>query len=311
MATKRTIDSFFRKPAKKQQLEPVAAAAAQTPAPTSSAGDSGEAASLTVEQRRRAQLHKDAAMAKRALVQAAELVSAAAAKGLTVSFQQLLFEPGWATALQAEVAKPYWPKLEAFVQKERAGKAAVFPPPEHVFRAFNTCAFHRVRVVILGQDPYHAPGQAMGLCFSVPRGTKVPGSLNNMYKELHTDLGVPKPTHGDLHAWAAQGVLLLNTALTVRAHTANSHANQGWELLTDAAIRAVSRERHGVVFLLWGNAAKKKASLIDSTRHTVLTAAHPSGLSASRGFFGCKHFSQTNAALTSRSLEPIVWQLDA
>jgi uracil-DNA glycosylase len=258
------------------------------------------------------------------------------------------------------------------VQGERAGKAKVFPPPEMVFRAFNTCAFARVRVVILGQDPYHAPGQAMGLCFSVPRGSKVPGSLNNMYIELNTDLNLPKPAHGDLHSWcipppvthssaclvhisllptadrvvcethrAAQGVLLLNTALTVRAHTANSHAGQGWEQFTDAAIKAVSRERRGVVFLLWGNSAKvrgarsacvrcpqcaapsltlsllslphwlqKKAALIDSTRHTVLTAAHPSGLSASRGFFGCKHFSQTNAALVQSGLEPIVWQLD-
>ena len=191
----------------------------------------------------------------------------------------------------------------------------VFPPAGCIFRALNSCRLADVRCVILGQDPYHGPGQAVGLSFSVPRGEPLPSSLGNIFKELNSDVGLPRPTHGDLERWAAQGVLMLNAVLTVRAHAANSHAKRGWEAFTDAVIGAVARQSaHPVVFLLWGKAAQEKAQLVlkgkslaGGSRHVVLAAPHPSGLSAHRGFIGCRHFSAANSALIAAGAEPIDW----
>ncbi len=196
----------------------------------------------------------------------------------------------------------------------------MFPPPGCIFRALNACRLADVRVVILGQDPYHDDGQACGLSFSVPKSQRVPSSLQNIYKELNADLQLPRPGHGDLERWAAQGVLLLNAVLTVRAHAANSHAKRGWEAFTDAVIRCVARRGGApVVFMLWGKTAQEKAKVVlgggvfakqdARAKHVILQAPHPSGLSAHRGFFGCKHFSAANAALQAAGVEPIDWQI--
>ena len=183
-----------------------------------------------------------------------------------------------------------------------------FPPGRLIFNAFNLCPFDKVKVVIIGQDPYHEPGQAMGLCFSVPQGIRVPPSLVNIITEINADLGTDIPkTCGDLSGWAEQGVLLLNATLTVRAHQAGSHQKHGWEQFTDAAIQALCQQRSGIVFLLWGSYAIAKKSLIDTTKHYVLTAPHPSPLSAYRGFFGCRHFSQTNNLLIRQGQQPVDW----
>ena len=183
----------------------------------------------------------------------------------------------------------------------------MFPPASKIFAAFDACPFDKVKVVILGQDPYHGEGQANGLCFSVNPGVPLPRSLVNIFKEISDDTGAPMPTDGDLSRWARQGVLLLNATLTVRAHEAGSHQGQGWEQLTDAAISALSRERSGLVFILWGAFAGRKAELIDSSRHLVLRSAHPSPLSASRGFFGNHHFTRANDYLRAQGLDPIIW----
>lgn len=198
--------------------------------------------------------------------------------------------------------------LLAFVEEEKR-EHVVFPPGEEMFSAFSFTPFEQVRVVILGQDPYHGPGQAHGLCFSVRKGVRPPPSLRNIFKELHHDLDVPKPGHGELTAWAEQGVLLLNTVLSVRAHSANSHRGQGWERFTDRVIELLSTEREGLVFVLWGSAAGRKAELIDQSRHLILRSPHPSPLSAYRGFFGCRHFSQINAHLKRQGGPPIDWAL--
>jgi uracil-DNA glycosylase len=218
-------------------------------------------------------------------------------------------EPSWKRALEAEFGADYMYELKAFLVAERAAGHQVFPPMSLVFNAFEHTPFDAVQVVVVGQDPYHGPGQAMGLCFSVPRGVDVPPSLRNMFRELEDDLGIARPTHGDLTAWADQGVLLLNTSLTVRAHEAGSHAGRGWERLTDAAIQALADQREGLVFLLWGRHAQAKRTMIDHRRHLVLCAPHPSPLSASKGFFGCRHFSQANAYLQARGAAPIDWSL--
>jgi uracil-DNA glycosylase len=210
--------------------------------------------------------------------------------------------------LNEEFQQPYFAQLKAFLVTEKS-KHRVFPPGEEIFAAFDLTPFENVKVVILGQDPYHGYGQAHGLCFSVKAGTALPPSLINIYKELETDLGIPRPTHGNLTPWAKQGVLLLNTVLTVRENTADSHKNKGWEQFTDKIIDLVSTKRNNVVFVLWGNNAKTKSSLIDINRHCILTAAHPSPLSASRGFFGCNHFSKINKYLTSNNIAPINWHL--
>ena len=220
-------------------------------------------------------------------------------------------EPSWKRALESEFDATYMRELRAFLVAERAAGHRIYPPMSLVFNAFEHTPFDAVKVVIVGQDPYHGDGQAMGLSFSVPRGIDVPPSLRNMFRELEDDLGVARATHGDLSAWADQGVLLLNTSLTVRAHEAGSHAGRGWERLTDAAIQALADQREGIVFLLWGRHAQAKRAMIDHRRHLVLCAAHPSPLSASKGFFGCRHFSQANEYLAARGETPIDWSLPA
>lgn len=217
-------------------------------------------------------------------------------------------EPGWHAALQEQFAAPYFAELKAFLRHERA-VATVYPKGGDILRAFNTTPFHAVRVVILGQDPYHGQGQAHGLCFSVPHGVPFPPSLQNIFAEIHRDLGIPVPATGDLTPWARQGVLLLNATLTVRQGEAGSHQNKGWERFTDAAISALSRQREGLIFLLWGRYAQQKEALIDGGRHYVLKAPHPSPLSAHRGFIGCGHFGQANELLAAQGQAPIDWRL--
>lgn len=219
---------------------------------------------------------------------------------------QVRIEPSWREHLQREFDAPYFTQLVAFVRQEyQQGK--VYPPGRLIFNAFDQCPFDQVKVVIIGQDPYHEPGQAQGLCFSVPDGVQIPPSLVNIYKEIESDLGVKCPPSGDLTRWARQGVLLLNATLTVREHQAGSHQRQGWEQFTDAVIATLSRERTGLVFLLWGSYAQGKRMLIDTSRHLVLQSPHPSPLSAHRGFFGNHHFSQTNAWLQAHGQTPIQW----
>ena len=216
-------------------------------------------------------------------------------------------EESWREHLAHEFEQPYFERLTDFVRQEyRTG--VCYPPAPLVFNAFNLCPFQRVKVVIIGQDPYHEPGQAHGLSFSVNEGVPFPPSLQNIFKEINNDLGTPIPTSGDLTRWARQGVLLLNATLTVRAHQAASHQRHGWEEFTDAAIRALSTHRNHLVFILWGGYARSKASLIDSTRHLILQSVHPSPLSANRGgWFGNHHFSQCNAYLKQWGEEPIAW----
>ena len=210
--------------------------------------------------------------------------------------------------LRGEFAKPYWQQLQHFVAEQRR-QFTVFPPAPDVFAALHLTTYADTRVVILGQDPYHGPNQAHGLCFSVRPGVAIPPSLANVYKELRTDLEIVPPRHGNLQAWARQGVLLLNTTLTVRAGQAASHQGHGWEIFTDQVLRAVNDKQQRVVFLLWGAAARKKRALIDTSRHVVLESAHPSPLSAHNGFFGSRPFSTTNAALVAAGLNPIDWLL--
>jgi uracil-DNA glycosylase len=214
----------------------------------------------------------------------------------------------WNPVLRGEFAKPYWAQLQRFVAGERANHT-VFPPDDDVFAALHLTSYESTRVVILGQDPYHGPRQAHGLCFSVRDGVAIPPSLANIHTELLADLGIPKPGHGNLEAWARQGVLLLNTTLTVRAGQAASHQGKGWEIFTDEVLRAANDKPHPVVFILWGASARRKASLIDRSRHTIIESAHPSPLSAHNGFFGSRPFSRTNAALQSAHLPPIDWSL--
>ena len=217
-------------------------------------------------------------------------------------------EQTWKTALQEEFDKPYFARLVSYLHEEKAKGAVIYPPGPKIFRAFELTPLRDVKVVILGQDPYHNPGQAMGLSFSVPQGTPAPPSLQNIFKEISSDLGVRMSGSPDLEPWARQGVLLLNAILTVRAHQAASHQHIGWEEFTDAVIRCVSERCDGVVFMLWGNFARSKAPLIDAGRHLVLQAAHPSPL-ARGAFFGCRHFSQANAYLASKGKSAIDWTL--
>jgi uracil-DNA glycosylase len=216
-------------------------------------------------------------------------------------------DPSWYEVLQPQFEAPYFAQLKEFLVAERA-QHTCYPPGSKIFAAFDNTPFDKVKVVIIGQDPYHEPGQAMGLCFSVPQGVQVPPSLVNIIKEINSDLGVSVPTTGgDLSGWAKQGVLLLNATLTVRAHQAGSHQRHGWEEFTDAAIKAVSERRKGVVFMLWGSYAIAKKGLIDNHKHFILTAPHPSPLSAYRGFFGCRHFSRANELLRQQGMDPIDW----
>ncbi len=215
-------------------------------------------------------------------------------------------DESWKERLNSEWDKEYFVKLTNFV-RDRYRTTTVYPPAARIFAAFDSCPFDDVKVVILGQDPYHGPGQANGLCFSVGDGIMMPPSLINIFKEVSSDLNVPMPTSGNLDRWAKQGVLLLNATLTVEAHRAGSHQGQGWEEFTDAAVRKLAEERHGLVFMLWGSYAIRKGEFIDRNRHLVLTAPHPSPLSAFRGFFGCRHFSQANAWLKAHGQKEIEW----
>jgi len=219
---------------------------------------------------------------------------------------EVKIESSWKEKLQPEFEKDYFVKLVDFVKSEYATKT-VYPPGGLMFNAFNQCPFDQVKVVILGQDPYHEPGQAHGLCFSVNDGVLFPPSLQNIFKEIETDLGIKTPQTGNLLRWAQQGVLLLNATLTVRAHSAGSHQNKGWETFTDAVIHHIAEEKEHVVFILWGSYAQKKGEFINPNKHLVLKSPHPSPLSAHRGFFGNKHFSKTNDYLRQTGQEPIQW----
>jgi uracil-DNA glycosylase len=222
---------------------------------------------------------------------------------------QVQLEPSWKARLLPEFAKPYMQKLRQFLQQEKQAGKTIFPKGKDIFNAFEFTPFDQVKVVIIGQDPYHGDGQAHGLCFSVQPGVKVPPSLVNIYKELATDVGFQIPSHGYLESWARQGVLLLNAVLTVERSLAASHQGKGWETFTDQVIDVLNREHDSIVFLLWGSYAQKKGRFIDTSKHLVLKAPHPSPLSAHRGFFGCRHFSQANQFLIQQGKTPIDWQL--
>lgn len=219
---------------------------------------------------------------------------------------EVKIEESWKLKLQDEFAKPYFQQLTSFVKQEYQ-QGTVYPPGKQIFNAFEQTPFDTVKVVILGQDPYHGPGQAHGLCFSVNEGVPLPPSLVNIFKEIHDDLGAEIPPHGNLERWARQGVLLLNATLTVRAHQAGSHQQKGWEEFTDAAIRSLEAAHEHLVFMLWGSYAQKKGQFINQQKHLVLNAPHPSPLSAYRGFLGCKHFSQANQYLEKNGKKAIIW----
>ncbi len=212
----------------------------------------------------------------------------------------------WKAILKDEFSKPYFEELVSFVKEEYA-TTEVFPAGRNIFRAFDKCPFDKLKVVIIGQDPYHGEGQANGLCFSVNEGTPFPPSLKNIFKEVCDDIGTPIPTSGELDRWAEQGVLLLNAVLTVRAHNAASHAGRGWEIFTDAVVKAIAERKQGIVYMLWGSYAQRKGAIANPKQNLILHAVHPSPLSAYRGFFGCKHFSQANNYLISLGKEPIKW----
>ncbi|KAF0745048.1 hypothetical protein Ae201684P_011078 [Aphanomyces euteiches] len=228
----------------------------------------------------------------------------------SASLFTLLTEPKWKDLLAPEFKKSYFKQLEAFLVREQKKKATIYPPKADIFAALNLCPFDGIKVVIIGQDPYHGPGQAHGLCFSVQRGVPPPPSLKNIYKEACSDVGIPKPSHGSLLSWCNQGVLLLNTVLTVRASEANSHKKQGWETFTDAVIRLVNEHATGVVFLLWGKPAQDKGALISRAKHCIITSSHPSPLGATKTnepFIGSKCFSRANEYLTKSGKTPIDW----
>jgi uracil-DNA glycosylase len=220
---------------------------------------------------------------------------------------EVKIEASWKEELQSEFDKPYFETLTRFVKEEYKTRT-IYPPAGLIFNAFNLCPFYQTKVVIIGQDPYHGAGQAHGLCFSVNDGVRFPPSLSNIFKEIESDVHIPFPQSGNLERWARQGVLLLNATLTVRAGEAGSHQKHGWEEFTDSVIQKLSDKREGLVFMLWGSYAQKKGAVIDTSKHLVLKAVHPSPLSANRGgFFGCKHFSKANEYLQRRGGEPIVW----
>ena len=218
-------------------------------------------------------------------------------------------EPGWKQALAAEFDSDYMQALRDFLLREKQQNKIIYPPGKQIFNAFDHTPFDKVKVVILGQDPYHGPGQAHGLCFSVPEGVRQPPSLVNIFKEIARDLGIDPPSHGNLEKWADQGVLLLNATLTVEQGKAGAHQGKGWERFTDAVIDHLNRDRDGLVFMLWGSYAQKKGAIIDRQRHLVLTAPHPSPLSAHRGFIGCGHFSKANEYLMGLGKEAIDWRV--
>ncbi len=222
---------------------------------------------------------------------------------------EVKIDPSWYEVLKDEFSKPYFVSLKSFLKEEKSKDKIIYPPGNLIFNAFNRCTFGNVKVVILGQDPYHGENQAMGLSFSVPKGVIIPASLKNIYKELHSDIGMTIPQHGDLSSWADQGVFLLNAILTVEKALASSHQKSGWQEFTDAVIKTLSDRKHGLVFLLWGNFAKNKKVLIDPMKHYVLEAAHPSPL-AGGAFMGSRHFSQTNEILTKNHKSTIEWTIE-
>ena len=226
-----------------------------------------------------------------------------------MSEKNIQIDDSWKIALADEFDKPYFKELRHFLTTEKQSGKTIYPPGSLIFNAFNSTPFDKVKVVILGQDPYHGGGQAHGLCFSVQYGVKPPPSLVNIYKELKSDVGFEIPAHGNLQKWTEQGVFLLNAMLTVEANQPASHQKKGWEEFTNAVIQKLSKERSGLIFMLWGNFAQQKAVLIDETKHTILKAAHPSPFSAYNGFFGCKHFSKTNEILKAKGEEEIDWQI--
>lgn len=221
----------------------------------------------------------------------------------------ITLESSWKEALWPEFSKPYFSELRSFLKQEKASGATIYPPGKLIFNAFDSTPFDQVKVVILGQDPYHGPGQAHGLSFSVPPDQRIPPSLKNIYKELQSDLGIVPPTHGHLQDWADQGVLLLNSMLTVQASQPGSHQGKGWEEFTTAAIQTLSDQKSGIVFMLWGKYAQVKGEIIDPQKHLVLSSAHPSPFSAHRGFLGNRHFSRANQYLSEQGRSPINWQL--
>ena len=226
----------------------------------------------------------------------------------TQSLANVQIEAGWKHALAAEFQQPYFAAIKSFLLAEKEAGKTIYPPGSLIFNAFNKTPFDALKVVVLGQDPYHNPGEAMGLSFSVPKGVKTPPSLLNIYKEIQRSLGIPPPPHGDLTPWTEQGVLMLNAMLTVEARQPASHQKIGWQTFTDAVIRCVSQQKEGVVFLLWGNFARSKKALIDESRHFILESAHPSPL-AGNAFQGCGHFARTNEILTQLGKTPIDWAL--
>ncbi len=223
--------------------------------------------------------------------------------------REIRLEPSWKTRLADEFAQPYMEQLRAFLVERKRQGAVIYPPGSLIFNALDSCPFEAVRVVILGQDPYHGPRQAHGLCFSVRFGVPTPPSLVNIFREIQDDLGIAPPSHGNLQAWADRGVLLLNAVLTVERGQAGAHQGKGWERFTDRVVAELNEGREGLVFMLWGSYAMKKGAAIDRKRHLVLTAPHPSPLSAHRGFFGCRHFSRANTWLEARGAEPMDWSL--
>lgn len=223
---------------------------------------------------------------------------------------EVQIEESWKAALSAEFRKPYFAEIVGFLKNEKLAGKTIYPPGKLIFNAFNTTPISNVKVVILGQDPYHNAGQAHGLSFSVPYGIPPPPSLVNIFKEQHTDLGIALPKYGNLEKWAKQGVLMLNASLTVEINKPMSHSKIGWHLFTDAVIKTISDQKDGVVFMLWGSFAKSKQELIDKAKHLILTAAHPSPLSAHNGFMGCRHFSKANEWLLQKGLTPIDWNLN-
>ena len=222
---------------------------------------------------------------------------------------EVKIEPGWKKLLKKEFEQPYFEQMALHLKTEKQQGKIIYPPGAYIFNAFNSTPIDQVKVVILGQDPYHGAGQAHGLCFSVQTGVPPPPSLINIFKELNEDLGVAIPSHGNLSAWATQGVFLLNASLTVRAGEPMSHSKIGWAQFTDNVIKKISTEKTKVVFLLWGKFAQEKKALIDESKHCILKAAHPSPLSAHAGFFGCRHFSKTNEYLVSKGIDPVNWSL--
>ncbi|PIA41589.1 hypothetical protein AQUCO_02200199v1 [Aquilegia coerulea] len=302
MASSKTLVDFFQ-PAKRMKLSETLipksnvsslckSSSNNEPNTDAAAITNSSSSNLTTEQRTRMEFNKSLANAKRNLKLCSDRISKAKEEGKGfVKLEELLVEETWLEALPAELQKPYTKNLSLFVEREMSGNVPIYPPAHLIFNALNTTPFDRVKTVIIGQDPYHGPGQAMGLSFSVPEGIKVPSSLVNIFKELKQDLGCSVPSHGNLERWALQGVLLLNTVLTVKSRQANSHAKKGWEPFTDVVIQSIS------------------LALIDESKHHILRAAHPSGLSTHRGFFGCRHFSQANQLLERMGTLPIDWKL--